>query len=183
MREVDSFTQTFELKIVTLDEFLALVPRETFDGRIYSYNDMFKVNEFTETDGMSEYMRRSVSMVRGSEKKIALSNILLQARHRVKWRVPIRELYEDISVEFAMKFGNPEYIVKLGSRRYMAADPQDFRVISGKQGLALVCFATGRLEVYELMPITFEEAEKIAKESYEASIPSILDELIEEETD
>lgn len=169
-------TFSFDCEIMNFEEFLRRVPRSQFDDRVYGYNDMIEMgNPFFQEEGKedSTYVRRAAVMIHGSEKKVALANLFMQANHGIKWKTPIQELYEDIGVHHLMRFGEPKCLVKLGSRRYAALNPEDFALKSGKQGIALICYATGRLHIWELMPVTEKEAHDKAKEYLAANPPDL----------
>jgi len=156
MTKTYPFTHDYE--VVTLEKFLEKVNSLTFNDKVYAYNALV---EYKNDDTI--YARKASAMLRGKKTKIALNNILLSAVHNFSWKVPIQELYEGMSVKYLFNYGTGKYIVKLGSRRYMVADVEDFSIILGNQGMTLVCFNHARLSVMEMYPITANEANEKAK--------------------
>lgn len=148
-------THQQSIEVISFEEFLKRVPREDFDDKIYGYNALVYLAE--QEDSESLYDRKSAVLINGSEQRLALAALFMQARHSFSWKVPISELYETLEMQSLMKFGN-SVIVKLGSRRYAALDPDDFKQIWGNQGYAFICTAPFRLEIVELMPLTEKEA-------------------------
>lgn len=157
-------SSTFE--VVSLGEFLRRVPRLRFDDRVYAYNTL--VGYVDGPEGDAQYLRKAAAMVRGSESRVALNAILSMGTHAYSWKVPIQELYESMAVEYLKRFGAGDLIVKLGSRRYTVADPGDFAFVYGKQGVALICRAAGRLVVTEMYPVTERQAMDSARERLSA---------------
>lgn len=160
MSTIQESTQTFKSELITFKEFLTRVRFGKSDARLYSFNTMIKLiyQEGSQTEG--NYIRRNTTLLRGSLEKIALHDLMAQASHQIHWKVPISEFYEIICAHQVENFGKAQFLVKLGSRRYAALDPEDFAVMEGKYGCTLVCYASMRLHVWELMPVTYEEALK-----------------------
>lgn len=167
MSTIQESTQTFKSELITFKEFLTRVRFGKSDARLYPFNTMIELiyQEGTHTEG--SYIRRATTLLRGSLEKIALHDLMAQASHESVWKIPIKEFYENVCARHIENFGKAQYLVKLGSRRYAALDPEDFAVMEGKYGCALVCYASMRLHVWELMPVTVEEALKLARATHQ----------------
>lgn len=169
-KTIARYSITSDLKLIDFAEFIKRVPQkrlEKADQSEWAFNAQINsvFGRANDDDDASYYVRKISLLQKGSIEKQAKRDLFLQAQHdNTHWKKPIQEFYEDIYVKYTENFGPGDLIVKLGSRRYMMAYPEDFLIVKSDRGTALQVLAPIRTIINELRPITREEAMKAMEE-------------------
>lgn len=159
---------SYEMEFVNLDQFIDkinIVP--TDEDRFVPYNTLirysnpfFKDDKF-DNEETSHYQRRTTLLVKTREE---LKNQLIsQLSVSNRFMGDLQNLVEEIAVDSAMNYGQPTYMVNVGPRMWLAANPDDFRIYSNNNKLAIACVAAGRNVINNILKMTEEEAIKETK--------------------
>lgn len=155
-----------DVQIISLKEFLKLIPiRQVGQIKVYQYFTYAGSHTFMDFSPENEseeysYRIKCTLLMSGEIKDIVLSTILENGTFIEEFKVPLQEFYEKIIVKHTELFGSGKYVVRLGSKKYAALDPNDFLIIQGKYGTGLCSLFNNRLLIHTMLPITKEEAVK-----------------------
>ncbi len=99
----------------------------------------------------SDFLRVRVKL--GPKDKM-LDQLMNQAKWAMTCFTSIPELCEDIHLYHIDQYGEPEYMVHVGNRMWMAANPQDFRIYHLDGKYALACYQRARTLILNIKKVS-----------------------------
>lgn len=136
-------------KVVSLRQFLEHVRLENYSecARQITYA-VFPESYFGgfASDGhlLSSWTELTVPLFSGELENIARRGLSSLSKTKIDPNLSLLETLEDIVTDHVMNFGTAEYLVRIGPRHWMAADPRDYVVFAEGQRLAFASLSVSR---------------------------------------
>lgn len=158
-------TTAGRVQLVTLKKFLQMIPRHKASEKCRSlgFNTLIGFpdsgpNISFDEDDVCTYSRHRAYLLKGPEEVVVKTALFYQAGFAFMFKKPLPEIFEEICVKNMEVFGNPTVLVRVGRRMLLAANPEDFRIFEGENGIALACYAQVRTTIYEIHNLSEKDA-------------------------
>lgn len=157
-----------EIKLISFNKFLNKVHIKDYgvedDGRFdLGIQYATKIHHPTDIkDSAAIYQRRVAMILQDDYTKACLTSLVFQLPVVYRfYNENLNAVLENIAKEYNMISECPKYFVKLGKRKWMMADPEDFCIMEYKGGYALVCFDVVRTKIYTIDHLSKEESDRL----------------------
>ena len=149
-----------KVEIIPFKEFLKRIKVRQDDSKLYYFNTCLGYGDINKDDSESTYQRTAIYLSKLDETEVFKTQLVSQA-HFVYWfKRDLNEMIEDAAVAHLERFGTAECIVNIAPRTWLVANPDDFIIVRGKNGAALVCYQKHRNLLFQISHHTEESALK-----------------------
>ena len=139
-----------QVEVITFDKFLSIIPVRSTESDTYSHY-VFAGANFDPILGIgqdiSHSIRTHLTLSDGPLNAVLKQFLLTQAFIARQLPRSLMEMVEEAVVKHMEQMGQSKYLVRVGPRKWLVANPTDFQIIFNETGAALACLCPARTVV------------------------------------
>lgn len=165
-------TTQFTLKFISFDKFAPLIPVEGTGNELvvddhvqvtvlegYGLEQLVGTAEY----GDSMYKMLACKLRKANEEnmiELLRQDLFTYLKQEIMWKGNFYDIVEEMALNSANNFGEPEYAIRVAPRTWMLAKPDDFKIMQLEDKVCLTPTNSNKNVLYNVQRISEEEVKE-----------------------